>query len=127
MEIRLSRRHVQASVLAAALAVCWGPGHADQRKLSGPQIKEMLEDGTVSGIQNGQAWTQDFRKGGMTVYRADGESPSEGRWRAKADQFCSQWPPARAWVCYDIIREGDGILFVPADGGDVWRAAIQPE
>ena len=106
---------------AAGLA---DPVLADRQKLDGPQIVSALEGRTVSGVHNGQAWDQDFRKGGITVYRAAGDAPSEGRWRVKSDRFCSQWPPSRAWVCYDIFLEGSLVSFVPSDGGDVWRGNI---
>ena len=114
-----------ASAVIASLALS-NAALAGGRKLNGGQIAETLEGRTVSGVQNGQAWEQDFHKGGMTDYRAAGEGPSEGRWRVKSDRFCSQWPPARAWVCYDIFRDDDVVSFVPTDGGDMWRAQILP-
>ncbi len=128
MEIRLNRASIETILLAVPLAFAGlGAGHADEQKLTGPQITEILEGTTVSGTRNGQPWEQDFQKGGITVFRAVGESPSEGRWRVKSDQFCSQWPPARAWVCYDIVRNGEIVSFVPTDGGDVWRANVQAD
>lgn len=128
MEIRLNR----AFALSIALIALFTAGHsdrvlADQQKLNGAQITSALEGKTVSGVQNGLAWEQDFQKGGITVYRAAGEDPSEGRWRVKSDQFCSQWPPSRAWICYDIVREDGTVSFVPIDGGDIWRGSVRPD
>ncbi len=121
---------VGLSRTSLAVAICCGlgggPAGAAGIELDGPAIWQALEDRCVGGIQHGLVWQQDFRKGGMTIYRASGERPSEGRWRVNSDRFCSQWPPSRAWTCYAVIADGDDIAFVPDDGGDVWHATIKP-
>lgn len=128
MEIRLNRAVVHSLASIALLtAGLLDRVRADQQKLNGAQITSALEGRTVTGVQNGLAWEQDFQKGGITIYRAAGEDPSEGRWRIKSDQFCSQWPPSRAWICYDIVREDGTVSFVPIDGGDIWRGSVRTD
>lgn len=50
--------------------------------------------------------TQDFRASGRTLY--DAGRPSWGYWAARGNQYCSQWPPADGWACYDVELSGDG-------------------
>lgn len=61
------------------------------------------------------AW-QDFRASGKTLYNSGRDS--WGNWRAQGAQYCSQWPPAGDWACYDLLTSGDKVRFVGA-GGDV--------
>src|SRR6056297_1124580 len=55
--------------------------------------------------------TQVFHATGRTLY-AYGE-PSWGYWRIAAGRYCSQWPPATDWDCYDVFHDGArGVRFV---------------
>lgn len=105
------------SVLAVSAA------HADLERLDGAAIAAALDGRTISGERDGKAWVQIFDAAGVTVYTADGGAASEGRWRVREDRFCSQWPPAPAWVCYDMFRDGDVVVFVGEDG-EQWPARI---
>lgn len=60
---------------------------------------------------------QTFMPSGKTLYEAG--TSSWGNWRADRDQYCSEWPPADGWTCYDLERSGDGrqIRFVDERGG----------
>ena len=62
--------------------------------------------------------TQQFNKGGSTVYTTD--QPSSGQWRVEANQYCSVWPPSDRWSCYDVARSADGldIRFTAGDGSE---------
>jgi hypothetical protein len=90
------------AVVLAPLAV-----HAEERVLTGPQIRELLPRITVKG----EATTQHFSASGETTYTDHGKT-SSGRWSVEGDQYCSTWPPNDAKSCYGVsIEEG------PPDGG----------
>lgn len=110
----------------AWFSLAGGAAAGDDVELDGAAITRTLEERCVIGNQDGLVWEQEFQRSGVTIYRARGERPSEGRWRVKSDRFCSQWPPSRAWTCYVILADGNDITFVPDDGGDSWRAALKP-
>jgi hypothetical protein len=46
-------------------------------------------------------WRQYFAADGTTVYFGDGPS-SIGKWEVRGNRYCSLWPPAQEWACYDI-------------------------
>jgi hypothetical protein len=110
-----------AVFITAALTV--SAAHADLKPLDGAGIAAALDGKTISGERDGKAWAQTFDAGGVTVYTAAGEAATEGRWRVREDRYCSQWPPAPAWACYDMFRDGDVIVFVGEDG-EQWPARI---
>ena len=118
-----------AAAKTAAIAVFMMPvlalsaAHADLKRLDGTGISAVLDGKTISGERDGKAWVQTFDAGGVTLYTAAGEAASEGRWRVRDDRYCSQWPPAPAWVCYDMFRDGDVVVFV-SEGGEEWPARI---
>jgi hypothetical protein len=60
--------------------------------------------------------TQDFRTSGRTLF--DNGRPSWGYWAVRGDQYCSQWPPADGWVCYNVELAADGaaVRFVSETG-----------
>ncbi|WP_284163155.1 hypothetical protein [Frigidibacter sp. SD6-1] len=61
--------------------------------------------------------TQDFGEDGSTRYTGGG--PTMGQWRVRDDQYCSVWPPAGTWTCYDVERSADGkSLRFTGPGGD---------
>ena len=96
---------------------------ADWRKLDDEQIVQ-----TLSGVQiayKGEFKTyQDFYADGKTVY-IEGR-PSNGNWRVSDSQYCSQWPPALNWTCYDVFRknQSEWIRFVNKKG-QIWEGLIQ--
>lgn len=51
--------------------------------------------------------TQYFRADGTTSY-IDAGRPTEGGWRIEGERFCSVWPPATHWDCYDLEVSTDG-------------------
>lgn len=65
--------------------------------MSGDQILTALDDRTL--VYEG-AITQRFYASGKTLY--DNGRPSWGNWAVRGDQYCSEWPPADGWTCYDL-------------------------
>jgi len=86
--------------------------------LQGEAIRTALEGRTVQYTDDSKA-TQEFNADGSTIY-AEGR-PSFGRWRASETQYCSTWPPASGWVCYDVFLAADDktVRFV-GDSGRIW-------
>ena len=73
---------------------------ADERKLTGKEVSDLLP----KIIANGQNYSQTFTKNGLTTYVYDGR-PSEGRWMVQGDQYCSTWPPNNIVECYDVTAD----------------------
>jgi len=100
----MDRRALVFLVIACpALAwadVTWVP-------MTGADIRSALEGRTLR-YDNA---TQDFRASGKTLYTTNGRD-SWGNWRVQGDRYCSQWPPADLWACYDMDRQGDILRFV---------------
>ena len=111
-----------AIAISMTLALAISAAHADLKRMDGAGIAAALDGKTISGERDGKAWVQTFVAAGVTVYTAAGEA-SEGRWRVREGRFCSQWPPAPAWVCYDMFRDGDVVVFIGEDG-EQWLARI---
>ena len=93
------------------------PAAADERPLSGAEIRAALADKTVQGIAaGGKPYTQIFQKGGLTIYTVGPQASSNGFWEVRGDQYCSQWPPNESWSCYEVTAEGASITFISASG-----------
>lgn len=95
------KRAILLSVLAGiaasgAVAQAWHTQDA-------AQITQALTDRSLR-YANGA--TQQFYASGRTLY-THGE-PSWGEWSVRDDQYCSIWPPARDWECYDLQADGIG-------------------
>ena len=65
-------------------------------------------------------WRQFFNKDGTTLYFGDGPS-SIGEWKVADGQYCSLWPPAKDWACYDVELVPSqppfaGIVWIGPDG-----------
>ena len=37
-------------------------------------------------------------------------------WRTQGRQYCSQWPPAGDWACYDLQVDGARVRFIGPGG-----------
>ena len=110
-----------AALLLAGLAL---PGMAmagDWQPMTGAAITEALTGATV--IYRGEAPArQVFHESGRTLY--DSGRPDWGTWRISGDRYCSQWPPAPQWDCYEMTSDGaDGIRFI-SEGGTVFEGRI---
>ena len=65
-------------------------------------------------------WRQFFGADGKTLYLGEGPS-SVGEWEVRDGQYCSLWPPAKDWVCYDVELKPaqppfNGIVWIGPDG-----------
>ncbi len=95
----------------AALLLLAGSAHAeDWRAMSGDEITEALTDRALI-YPNA---TQRFFSSGRTRYNAGQDS--WGYWAVRGDQYCSQWPPADGWDCYDMATNGAALRFIGFDG-----------
>ena len=107
--------YVAAAVLsgsAVAQDVAW-------QRLSGDEIRTEL---TGHSFQYDTA-TQTFFASGRTLYNAGQDS--WGNWQVQGDRYCSQWPPRREWVCYDIEAAPGQIRFV-GEGDDITLGVRRP-
>jgi hypothetical protein len=103
-----------AVILSLFFAV---PAKAEEKKLSGAEIRSALADKIVLGTdEGGHGYTQVFQKGGVTLYTVNQSSTSTGLWDVRQDQYCSQWPPGQIWTCYDVTSDGTSLTFVARDG-----------
>lgn len=99
---------------AVALPVC-ASAEENWTKLDSEGIQAALSGQTVD---YDKAW-QVFRPSGATLYNAGRDS--WGKWDVRDDQYCSQWPPADGWACYDVEVDGKNVRFtgesgIPTDG-----------
>ncbi len=78
--------------------------------LEGAAITVLLIDKTVTY----PTATQHFYASGRTSYTHGRES--WGYWEVRADQYCSQWPPADGWACYDVLTRPHEVRFVGESG-----------
>ncbi|MCT4555674.1 MAG: hypothetical protein N4A53_13380 [Pelagimonas sp.] len=111
---------MRAWLMAACLLLPCGAWAEDWQALADAEIRSALAD---QRLTYGSAW-QEFYASGRTLYNA--EQDSWGDWAARGDQYCSQWPPAGGWACYDVLRLGDRIRFV-GDSGDVTDGVLARE
>jgi hypothetical protein len=97
-------RVIAASIMlpGAALAQDWQP-------MTGSQITAALTDRDLV-YENA---TQRFYTSGRTLYNAGRDS--WGYWAVRGDQYCSQWPPADGWDCYDMAALGSAVRFIGED------------
>ena len=95
---------VVAAMLWPGAALAW-------ERLDDAGIEAALAD----RVLRYDAWTtQVFFADGRTEYHT--ERYAEGSWRAEGGRYCSVWPPAASWTCYDVDRDGDRLRFTN-DGG----------
>ena len=97
----------KTSLLPAALAtlmLCAAPGAGadhEWRPLAGAEIEEALSGRTLAYDFERQR----FFASGRTSY--DAGILEWGHWEVRDDRYCSLWPPAEDWTCYDVaVREG---------------------
>ena len=79
--------------------------------MTGEQIEAALNDTTLR-YEEGQR--QVFYASGKTLY--DNGRPSWGNWQVRGDQYCSEWPPADGWACYDMDTDGTTLRFIGESG-----------
>jgi len=115
------RRAVRPILLICAVALGSLPAVADEAKMTGKEITAALTGNTA--IYEGGVIKQFFAKSGATPYW-DGSRLTHGSWRVTGDQYCSVWPPASGWACYDMVRTDDGRVVWVGSGGDRYPATM---
>ncbi|MEQ9694067.1 hypothetical protein [Shimia sp. SDUM112013] len=90
------------------------------QKLTTDEISALLR-GRVVDYASG--W-QDFRPSGRTLYDAGRES--WGYWDARDDLYCSQWPPADGWACYEVFHDAGRVRFL-GTRGDITDGVLRVE
>ncbi len=107
--------------LAFALTLLAAPLGAEERKLNDAEIDALLPTIVVLGENTRQT----FSARGATTYTDRGRD-SYGTWAARGDQYCSQWPPANGWACYDVLVEGETLIWV-GDSGHRTITTMKPK
>ena len=117
-----------ASLALLAATLPGGIALAEERKLGGEEITQALAGNTAFGEQDGTPWKQYFAPDGSTTYIAGEDDPSPGLWKVEGDAFCSLWPPATKWDCYDMTGDLDAdqpsVTWIYRGGGDPWPAML---
>jgi hypothetical protein len=102
---------------------------AGEEPLTGAEITAALAGNTAFGEQDGTKWKQYFAADGSTTYIAGDDDPSPGKWRVDGDAFCSLWPPATSWDCYDMTGDlsanPPSVTWIYQGGGDPWPAELR--
>lgn len=106
---------------AFVLLLLTSPLSAKERKLSDAEIEALLP--TI--IVLGEDTRQTFSAGGATTYSDRGRD-SYGSWAARGYRYCSQWPPANGWACYDVLVENDTLIWV-GDSGNRTITTMKPK
>ena len=88
--------------------------------LAGDEISATLTGARLTYA--GGAW-QEFLPSGRTLYNAG--SDSWGYWEVSGDHYCSQWPPADGWACYEVSRGADGEIGFRGESGHVTWGVIE--
>ena len=110
--------------LALAFVVSCAPAMAEGTKLSGADIEALLPTITANGTDKDTR--QKFWPDGHTEYEERGHY-SFGRWWVEADKYCSKWPPSEAVSCYEVLRNGDRLTWVPRQGDPITdRITLRP-
>ncbi len=107
--------------LSLPLILLAAPLSAEERKLTGAEIDALLP--TIVAL--GDVTRQTFSARGATTYMDRGRD-SYGSWAARGDQYCSQWPPANGWACYDVFVEGETLIWV-GDSGHRTITTMKPK
>lgn len=94
-------------IASASLVAAAHSAQAENRRLSGAEIAALLP--TVVAVS--EDTRQVFSASGGTTYTNQGRD-SYGSWWVADDQYCSRWPPAGGFACYDVHLDD-----APADGG----------
>ncbi len=118
------------ALTGCALLLSTLPLKADERVLTGPEIKQILSGKNVEGNAPGSdnPWAQSFLPSGTTKFRWLGlDSVETGTWFVQKDQYCSIWPPSRNADCYSIVKReknGKSEIIFRKKGKSDWAAKI---
>lgn len=93
-----------------------GVGFADAQPPDQTQLLKLLSGNTMYGVWAGKSYQQYFNPNGSTRYLEEGAPEAQGNWEVNAKgQYCSVWPPAGRWVCYNVRVDGNQIFWQSGD------------
>lgn len=80
------------------------------------EIETLLSGNTIYGVHYKGRTTQYFSKSGLTMWIKEGDAtPSEGKWKAKNDKYCSDFGGGEN--CYQVAEDKEqGIHYFLSDG-----------
>ena len=111
-------------LLAAIILVAAGAFADEPYQPTQQQLTELLSGNSMEGIWAGRPYLQYFDPDGITHYRERGGEETEGRWRVDENgRYCSVWPPAERWVCYQVTVIGNSLYW--KSGGQYYPAEIR--
>ncbi len=89
---------------------------AAEVSLNTNEIETLLNGNTAHGVHFKARTTQYFSNSGLTLWIKDGDaSPSEGKWQAKNDKYCSDFGGGEK--CYQVAEDKEqGIYYFLSDG-----------
>lgn len=101
---------------AAALLAPPGTAHAQETRLTAPEITALLTGNTITGDWSGARYKSYFAPDGVTIYLPEGGSPQQGKWRVNLvnDEYQSWWEHS-GWTSYGIVRTADGLAWAYGD------------
>ncbi len=104
------------------MALCFAaPLTAEERRLNGAEIDALPPSIDVLGDHTRQTV---FARGAAAYTDRGGDS--YGSSAARGDQYCPQWPPANGWACYDVLVEGETLIWI-GDSGHRTITTIKPK
>ena len=79
------------------------------------EIETLLNGNTAYGVHFKERTTQYFSTSGLAIWIKEGDaSPSEGKWKAKNDHYCSDFGGGEN--CYQVAEDKDqGIYYFLSD------------
>ena len=81
------------------------------------EFNQLLSGNTMRGVWAGNTYQQYFDPSGDTIYQEQGKPETSGTWRINAQaEFCSIWPPSTDEYCYNVVKDGDTLLWSDGQG-----------
>ena len=118
----MKKRHAAIFALACAASLA-SSAHADPRKLTGPEIKQLFADKTAHGMWGPTEFWSYFGPDGWTVYKSTNGRHQDGRWDANASQYCSKWATGGE-SCYNIYQDGAAIIWEEPGSGHRYSSEL---
>jgi hypothetical protein len=97
---------------ALLLVIFCTPVWSAETRIREPAITQLLSGKSLYANTETE---QMFHPDGVTFYMEHG-NVSQGTWKIVNDQYCSSWPPNPALVCYDVMTDGQLVVFVGKSG-----------
>lgn len=107
-----------------ALAIVVAPCAAAEKKLTTDEIQSTFTGNSVHGLWGKTEYYSFFDARGLTTYTTR-QGTDRGQWRTKNDQYCSVWQMSGE-SCYDILRDGDKIIWVVPSSGKRYESTLIP-